>query len=92
MDTTDWFAGDFTLAEIKQLRARQAMADRDQSKNGQFQIPTLQDVIDLVRAESRTRGRTIGLAPETKHPTFHSKTGSWKPSGRPAGPRSRPRW
>jgi glycerophosphoryl diester phosphodiesterase len=75
VDTTDWFAGDFTLAEIKQLRARQAMADRDQSKNGQFQIPTLQDVIDLVRAESRTRGRTIGIAPETKHPTFHAALG-----------------
>lgn len=43
VDTTDGFAGDFTLVEIKQLRARQAMADRDQSKNGQFQIPTLQE-------------------------------------------------
>jgi glycerophosphoryl diester phosphodiesterase len=34
VEVTDWFAGDFTLAEIKQLRAKQAMADRDQSKNG----------------------------------------------------------
>ena len=75
VDTTDWFAGDFTLTEIKQLRAKQAMADRDQSKNGQFQIPTLQEVIDLVKAESRARGRTIGIAPETKHPTFHAALG-----------------
>jgi len=75
VDTTDWFAGDFTLAEIKQLRAKQAMADRDQSKNGQFQIPTLDEVIDLVKKESAARGRTIGIAPETKHPTFHAALG-----------------
>ncbi len=41
VDTTDWFAGDFTLAEIKTLRAKQAMADRDQSHNGKYAIPTL---------------------------------------------------
>jgi glycerophosphoryl diester phosphodiesterase len=75
VDTSDWFAGDFTLAEIKQLRARQAMADRDQSKNGQFQIPTLQEIIDVVKAESSTHGRTIAIAPETKHPTFHAALG-----------------
>jgi glycerophosphoryl diester phosphodiesterase len=75
VDTTDWFASDFTVAEIKQLRAKQAMADRDQSRNGQFQIPTLQEVIDLVKKESAARGRTIGIAPETKHPTFHAALG-----------------
>ncbi|MFC4172110.1 glycerophosphodiester phosphodiesterase [Microvirga sp. GCM10011540] len=75
VDTTDWFAGDFTLAEIKQLRAKQAMSDRDQSKNGQFQIPTLKEVIDLVKAESGARGRTVGIAPETKHSTFHAALG-----------------
>jgi glycerophosphoryl diester phosphodiesterase len=75
VDTTDWFASDFTLAEIKTLRAKQAMADRDQSKNGQFAIPTLQEVIDLAKAESARAGRTIGIYPETKHPTFHSALG-----------------
>src|SRR5499427_1636797 len=40
VDVTDWFATDFTLAEIRQLRAKQAMAERDQSKNGTFLIPT----------------------------------------------------
>src|SRR3712207_4899943 len=34
VETSDWFASDFTLVEIKQLRAKQAMSDRDQSKNG----------------------------------------------------------
>ena len=75
VDTSDWFASDFTLAEIKQLRAKQAMADRDQSKNGQFQIPTLQEVIDLAKKEGAARGKTVGIAPETKHSTFHAALG-----------------
>lgn len=75
IDTTDWFAGDFTLAEIKTLRAKQAFAERDQSRNGQFQIPTLQEVIALVKAESARTGRTVGIYPETKHPTFHDQIG-----------------
>jgi glycerophosphoryl diester phosphodiesterase len=75
VDTTDWFASDFTLAEIKTLRAKQSMPDRDQSKNGQFSIPTLQEVIDLAKAESVRTGRTIGIYPETKHPTFHAALG-----------------
>ena len=75
VDTTDWFASDFTLAEIKQLRAKQSMADRDQSKNGQFQVPTLQEVIDLAKKESAARGKAVGIAPETKHSTFHAALG-----------------
>jgi glycerophosphoryl diester phosphodiesterase len=75
VETTDWFAGDFTLAEIKQLRAKQAMAERDQSHNGKYQIPTLQEVIDLAKAESARAGRVIGIYPETKHPLFHAALG-----------------
>ena len=75
VDTNDWFASDFTLAEIKTLRAKQSMAERDQSKNGQFAVPTLQEVIDLAKAESARVGRTIGIYPETKHPTFHTALG-----------------
>jgi glycerophosphoryl diester phosphodiesterase len=75
IDTTDWFAGDFTLSEIKTLRAKQAMAERDQSKNGQFAIPTFQEVIELAKAESVRTGRAIGVYPETKHPTFHAALG-----------------
>ncbi|WP_207480095.1 glycerophosphodiester phosphodiesterase [Arenibaculum pallidiluteum] len=74
-DVTDWFAGDFTLAEIKRLRARQAMAERDQSRNGEFEIPTLQEVVELVRTESARRGRSVGIYPETKHPTYHQQIG-----------------
>jgi glycerophosphoryl diester phosphodiesterase len=75
VDTNDWFAGDFTLAELKTLRAKQAFADRDQSHNGKFEIPTLQQVIDLAKAESTRTGRTIGIYPETKHPIFHAAIG-----------------
>ncbi len=80
---TDWFTTDFTLAELKTLRARQPMAWRDQSHNDRYAIPTLQEVIDLARTESAKRGREvgreigreIGVAPETKHPTWHAAQG-----------------
>ena len=66
-----WFASDFTLAEIKTLRAVQAFAERPQQFNGQFQIPTFEEVIALVKRKSHEKGRTIGIYPETKHPTYH---------------------
>ncbi len=74
-ETDDWFAGDFTITEIRTLRARQAMADRDQSHNGKYVIPTFQEVIDLAKSESARLGRTIAVYPETKHPTFHAAIG-----------------
>jgi glycerophosphoryl diester phosphodiesterase len=70
-----WFASDFTLAEIKTLRAVQTFPERPQRFNGRFKIPTLQEVIDLVKRESRTRDRRIGIYPETKHPTYHQDLG-----------------
>jgi glycerophosphoryl diester phosphodiesterase len=75
VETTNWFVSDFTLAEMKTLRARQPMKERDQSFNGRFQIPTLQEVIDLAKSESARTGRVIGIYPETKHPLFHSALG-----------------
>jgi glycerophosphoryl diester phosphodiesterase len=70
-----WFASDFTLAEIKTLRAKQPLAERDASFNGQFQIPTLEEVLDLARTEGARVGRTVGVYPETKHPTYHAGLG-----------------
>ena len=75
IDTTDFFTCDFTLAEIKTLRARQAFKDRDHSHDGLYQVQTLQEVIDLTQAKSRETGRTIGLYPEIKHSTFHQQLG-----------------
>jgi len=70
--TTAYFAQDFTLAEIKTLRAVQSSAGRDQSYNGQYTIPTLDEVISLAKAKSIETGRTIGIYPEIKHSTFHA--------------------
>jgi glycerophosphoryl diester phosphodiesterase len=72
---TGWFASDFTLAEIKTLRAKQTRAGRPTEFDGKFAIPTLQEVIDLAKRESQRRGRRVGIYPETKHPTFHQRLG-----------------
>jgi glycerophosphoryl diester phosphodiesterase len=72
---TGFFAGDFTLAEIKQLRAVQPLPERSQRYNGKFRIPTLEEVLDLVERKERQQHRTIGVYPETKHPTFHQRLG-----------------
>jgi glycerophosphoryl diester phosphodiesterase len=70
-----WFASDFTLREIKTLRAVQPFADRPAQFNGRFEVPTLEEIIALVKRKSRDKGRTIGIYPETKHPTYHESIG-----------------
>ena len=70
-----FFASDFTYAEIKQIRAVQAFGERDQGFNGTFAIPTFEQVIDLAKRKGREEGRTIGVYPETKHPTYHQNLG-----------------
>src|SRR5262245_15483953 len=67
-----FFASDFTLAEIKTLRAIQPLGDeRPTDFDGLFQIPMFEEVIALAKRKSKERGRTIGVYPETKHPTYH---------------------
>ncbi len=74
-EVTAYFAEDFTLAEIKQLRAVQPLAFRDQSFNGQFEIPTFKEVIELVKQVEAETGVKVGIYPETKHPTFFDNQG-----------------
>ena len=74
-DETGWFASDFTLAEIKTLGALITDAERPQQFNGLYKIPTLQEIVDLVKARSAATGRPIAIYPETKHPTFHRQLG-----------------
>ena len=69
--TTAYFASDFTLAEIKTLRAVQQRAGRDQSFNGLYSIPTLDEIVSLAKSQSLATGRTVGIYPEVKHSTFH---------------------
>lgn len=70
-----FFASDFTWAEIQQLRAVQAFDERDQSFNGRFAIPSLDQIIQLAKRKSAEEGRVIGIYPETKHPTYHRNLG-----------------
>ncbi len=73
VEYNDWFASDFTLAEIKTLRAIQSRAGRDQQYNGLYPIPTLDEVIALTKQKSSETGRTIGIYPEIKHSTYHAE-------------------
>ncbi|KFI05815.1 glycerophosphodiester phosphodiesterase [Massilia sp. BSC265] len=75
---TGWFTEDFTLAELKTLRARERIpANRpaNVAYNDQFEIPTLQEIIDLVKRESQARNKVIGIYPETKHPSYFKSIG-----------------
>ena len=51
------------------------MAERPQQFNGSYRIPTFEEVIELAKRDSRRSGRTIGIYPETKHPTYHRALG-----------------
>jgi glycerophosphoryl diester phosphodiesterase len=73
VDITGWFTEDFTLAELKTLRAKERIPDNRPENtwyNGQFQIPTLQEVINLAQRKSKETRRTIGIYAETKHPSY----------------------
>ncbi|WP_293932953.1 glycerophosphodiester phosphodiesterase [Iodobacter sp.] len=73
VSVTGWFTEDFTLAELKTLRAKERIpANRPENAkyDGQFEIPTFQEVIDLAKAKTKETGRTIGIYPETKHPSY----------------------
>ncbi len=72
---TGWFAEDFTLAEIKTLRAKERLAGRDHANDFKFQIATFREVLSLLKAKSKEKKRVIGVYPETKHPTYFSSIG-----------------
>jgi glycerophosphoryl diester phosphodiesterase len=75
---TGWFTEDFTLAELKTLRARERLPQlrpANTSYDGKFAVPTFDEVIALAKARSAALGRTIGIYPETKHPSYFRKIG-----------------
>lgn len=66
-----YFVEDFTLAELKTLRAMERLPKlRGTVYDHQFEIPTLSEVIALVRDEEARTGRKVGIYSETKHPTY----------------------
>ncbi len=71
-----WFVSDFTFAELKTLRAVERLPKmRGSASDGQFQVVSLEEMIDFVAAEAAARGRTIGLIPELKHSTWFAAAG-----------------
>jgi glycerophosphoryl diester phosphodiesterase len=75
---TGWFTEDFTLAEIKTLRAKErlpAVRPANTRFDGRYEIPTLDEVLELASEQSRATGRKIGVYPETKHPTYFDSLG-----------------
>ncbi len=74
-----WFSEDMTLAEIKQLRTRERIPNvrpANTAFNDIYQVPTLAEVITLVKVAELITGRQVGIYPETKHPTFFATEGT----------------
>ncbi len=71
-----WFTEDFTLAELKTLRARERLPQlRSTRFDGREPLLTMEEIIELVARASRDRGRPIGVIPEIKHPTHFRSLG-----------------
>jgi len=78
VDYTGWFTEDFTLAELKTLRAKERLPlvrPGNTAFDGLYQVPTLDEVVDLARRSRSCTGRPVGVAPETKHPTYFRTAG-----------------
>ncbi|MGV9852328.1 glycerophosphodiester phosphodiesterase [Streptomyces sp. NPDC003442] len=75
---TGWFTEDFTLAELKTLRAKERIPGNRQRNtlyDGRWDVPTFEEVLQWAEREGRERGRRIWLYVETKHPTYFRKLG-----------------
>jgi glycerophosphoryl diester phosphodiesterase len=75
-----WFTEDFTLAEIKTLRARErlpALRPANTAYDGRFEVPTFDEIMQLARSanQGRPAGARIGVYPETKHPAHFTSIG-----------------
>jgi glycerophosphoryl diester phosphodiesterase len=78
VQTSGWFTEDFTLAELKTLRAKERLPQvrpANTAYDGQFEVPTLEEVLTLVDELEAATGRTIGVAPEIKHSTYFDSIG-----------------
>ncbi len=75
---TGWFTEDFTLAELRTLRTKERLPllrPGNRAYDGQQPVPTLAEVIALAKRATAETGRTIGIYPETKHPTYFASIG-----------------
>ena len=77
-EITGWFIEDFTLSELRTLRALERLPllrEANMAYNGLYQVPTLEEIIELVRKREVDTGRRIGIYPEIKHPTYFANLG-----------------
>jgi glycerophosphoryl diester phosphodiesterase len=78
VSVTGWFTEDFTLAELRTLRAIErlpAVRQENTLYDGLFPVPTFEEVLELRGRLSKELGRDIGVIPETKHPTYFRRLG-----------------
>ena len=78
VSVTGWFTEDFTLAELRTLRAKERLPltrPANTAFDGLYLVPTLDEVIDLARHSVSCDGRQVGVYPETKHPTYFDSIG-----------------
>ncbi|GAA2664525.1 glycerophosphodiester phosphodiesterase family protein [Nonomuraea recticatena] len=78
LEVTGWFTEDFTLAELKTLRAVERLPElrrRATVYDGVHEVMTFQEVLDLAEMLSLRHGREVGVFPETKHPTYFRSIG-----------------
>lgn len=78
VQVTGWFTEDFTLAELRTLRAKEripAVRPGNTAFDGRYQVPTFDEVLDLARHSRTCDGKEVGVYPETKHPTYFDDAG-----------------
>ena len=78
LSVTGWFVDDFTLVELKTLRARERLPDirwESSTFDGRYEVPTFEEVLEQRERLSRSTGRTIGVIPEVKHSTYLHREG-----------------
>jgi glycerophosphoryl diester phosphodiesterase len=75
-EVTGWFTEDFTLAELKTLRAKERIPKlRGTANDGKFEIPTFEEILELLARVNKGRAHPVGVYPETKHPGYFAAIG-----------------
>lgn len=73
---TGWFTEDFTLAELKTLRAKERLPQlRGTAHDGEYEIPTFEEILTFLAAANKGRAKPVGVYPETKHPGYFASIG-----------------
>ncbi|MCF6286503.1 MAG: glycerophosphodiester phosphodiesterase [Candidatus Hydrogenedentes bacterium] len=74
-DDGKWYAVDFTLAEIKTLSVHERLKGRFPVGKSRFEVPTMEEAIELIQGLNQSTGRNVGIYPELKQPPFHKEVG-----------------